>query len=100
MLTETQRKMASIQEIASLSPIENSDFLEVAMMKNLGWKVVVKKGEFKPGDKVIYFEIDSAIDVKDLPDCLTFLKDKGRFLKVSSLGRSNFLFHRLGLISV
>ena len=77
MLTETQRKMASVQEIASLSPIENSDFLEVATMKNLGWKVVVKKGEFKPGDKVIYFEIDSAIDVKDLPDCLTFLKDKG-----------------------
>ena len=77
MLTETQRKMASIQEIASLSPIENSDFLEVATMKDLGWKVVVKKGEFKPGDKVIYFEIDSAIDLKDLPDCLTFLKDKG-----------------------
>lgn len=77
MLTETQRKMASVQEIATLSPIENSDFLEVATMKDLGWKVVVKKGEFKPGDKVIYFEIDSAIDVKDLPDCLSFLKDKG-----------------------
>ena len=77
MLTETTRKMASVQEIATLSPIENSDFLEVAMMKDLGWKVVVKKGEFKPGDKVIYFEIDSAINVKDLPGCLEFLKDKG-----------------------
>lgn len=77
MLTETQRKMASIQEIDSLSPIENSDFLEIAMMKNLGWKVVVKKGEFKPGDKVVYFEIDSAIDVKSLPPVLEFLKDKG-----------------------
>lgn len=77
MLTDTIRKMASVQEIATLAPIENSDFLEVAMMENLGWKVVVKKGEFKPGDKVIYFEIDSAINVKDLPECLAFLKDKG-----------------------
>ena len=77
MLTETIRKMASVQKIASLAPIENSDFLEVAMMENLGWKVVVKKGEFKPGDKVIYFEIDSAINVKDLPPPLSFLKDKG-----------------------
>lgn len=77
MLTDTIRKMASIQEIEKLLPIENSDFLEVAMMKNLGWKVVVKKGQFKPGDKVVYFEIDSAINVKDLPWPLEFLKDKG-----------------------
>lgn len=77
MLTDTKRKMASVQRIAALAPIENSDFLEVATMENLGWKVVVKKGEFKPGDKVIYFEIDSAINVKDLPEPLAFLKDKG-----------------------
>ena len=76
MLTDTIRKMASVQKIASLTPIENSDFLEVAMMENLGWKVVVKRGEFKVGDKVIYFEIDSAIDVKDLPPFMEFLKDR------------------------
>ena len=76
MLTDTIRKMASVQKIASLAPIETSDFLEVAMMENLGWKVVVKKGEFKVGDKVIYFEIDSAIDVKDLPPFMEFLKDR------------------------
>lgn len=77
MLTDTIRKMASIQHISSLTPIENSDFLEVAMMENLGWKVVVKKGEFKVGDTVIYFEIDSAINVKDLIASLQFLADKG-----------------------
>lgn len=75
MLTETQRKMASIQEIAKLSPIENSDFLEVAEMKNLGWKVVVKKNEFHAGQKVVYFEIDSAINVNDLLPCMEFLKN-------------------------
>lgn len=76
MLTDTIRKMASVQEISTLTPIENSDFLEVAMMKDLGWKVVVKKGEFKVGDKVVYFEIDSAIDVKDLLPCMEFLKER------------------------
>ena len=76
MLTDTMRKLASVQEIATLTPIENSDFLEVAMMKDLGWKVVVKKGEFKPGDIVAYFEIDSAIDVKDLLPCMEFLKER------------------------
>ena len=75
-LTDTIRKMASVQEIASLTPIENSDFLEVAMMKDLGWKVVVKKGEFKVGDIVAYFEIDSAIDVKNLFPCMEFLKER------------------------
>ena len=75
-LTDTTRKMASVQKIASLTPIENSDFLEVAMMENLGWKVVVKKGEFKIGDIVVYFEIDSAIDVKDLLPCMEFLKER------------------------
>lgn len=76
MLTDTTRKMASVQKIASLTPIENSDFLEVAMMENLGWKVVVKKNEFQIGDKVIYFEIDSAINVKDLFPFMDFLKEK------------------------
>ena len=47
-ITETHgRKLATIQKISKLSPIENSDFLEVAEMENLGWKVVVKKGELK-----------------------------------------------------
>lgn len=76
MLTETKRKMASVQEISKLSPIENSDFLEVAEMKDLGWKVVVKKGEFHIGQKVVYFEIDSGINVKELLPCMQFLKER------------------------
>ena len=75
MLTETTRKMASVQEIEKLSPIEHSDFLETAEMKDLGWKVVVKKGEFHIGQKVVYFEIDSAINVNDLLPCMEFLKN-------------------------
>ena len=35
------RKLASIQEIAELRPIENADNIECAVI--LGWTVVVKK---------------------------------------------------------
>ena len=57
------RTLASLSTIKSLSPIEGSDFLELAEMTNNFWKVVVKKGEHKVGDKVVYFEIDSFLPV-------------------------------------
>ncbi|OFX47165.1 MAG: RNA ligase [Bacteroidetes bacterium GWA2_30_7] len=51
------RNLASIQIIKELIPIEGADAIEIAAV--LGWRVVVKKGEFKIGDKCIYCEIDS-----------------------------------------
>ena len=37
--------------------VENADAIEAAHLG--GWTVVTKKGEFKAGDPVLYFEIDS-----------------------------------------
>jgi RNA ligase (TIGR02306 family) len=51
------RTLASIQRITALNPIEGADAIEVADV--LGWKVVVKKGEYQVGDLAIYMEIDS-----------------------------------------
>ena len=56
-----KRKLASIQRILNLTQIESADKIEVATV--LGWSVVVKKGEFKIGDLVIYFEIDSLLPI-------------------------------------
>lgn len=53
----TERKLASIRRIADIQPIEGADAIEVATID--GWKVVVKKDEFKVGDLAVYFEIDS-----------------------------------------
>ena len=53
------RKLATIQKILSINPIENADAIEVAQI--LGWKIVVKKNEFKIGDLVVYCEIDSLL---------------------------------------
>jgi RNA ligase (TIGR02306 family) len=53
----TERKLASIRRIADIQPIEGADAIEVATID--GWKVVVKKGEFRVGDLAVYIEIDS-----------------------------------------
>lgn len=59
------RNLASIQKISDISDIEGSDYISKARV--LGWNVIVKRGEFKVGDFVIYCEIDSL-----LPICPSF----------------------------
>ncbi len=54
-----ERKLAKIVVIDDVVPIENADSIECAIVG--GWKVVVKKGEFTPLQKAVYFEIDSWI---------------------------------------
>ena len=51
--------MATIRVIDALNPIEGADAIECATIG--GWKVVVKKGEFRVGDRAVYCEIDSWI---------------------------------------
>jgi len=51
------RSLASIVKIDNVYELENSDNLSVAQIG--GWKVVVKRGEYVPGDLAIYFEVDS-----------------------------------------
>ncbi len=54
-----ERKLASIQIIKAINLIPDADKIEVATV--LDWDVVVKKGEFKAGDKCVYIEIDSVL---------------------------------------
>jgi len=56
------RKLVSIQKVSEIHPIPGADAIEVAQI--LGWKVVIKKGEFKVGDKVVYAEVDSVFPEK------------------------------------
>jgi len=61
----TERKMATIRRIDTIGPIEGADAIEVATVG--GWKVVVKKGDFKAGDLAVYCEIDSFIPTAIAP---------------------------------
>lgn len=53
------RKLASVQKVLSVSPIDNAQNIEKITV--LGWELVAKKGEFKPGDMVVYVEVDSIL---------------------------------------
>jgi RNA ligase (TIGR02306 family) len=53
------RKLASIQAVNAVEPIPGADAIE--KIRVLGWWVVVKKGEHRPGDKLVYCEIDSLL---------------------------------------
>lgn len=74
------RKLASIQRIKALEPIENADAIEKATV--LGWQLVVKKGEFKVGDLVVYCEIDCLMP--DRPE-FEFLKPRGMRIRTIRL---------------
>ena len=56
-----ERKLASVVKVLDIQPIAGADAIEVATVK--GWKVVVKKNEFKVGDLAVYYEIDSFLPV-------------------------------------
>jgi RNA ligase (TIGR02306 family) len=58
------RKLASIQKIKEILPIDGADAIELAIVN--GWKVVVAKNvEHKVGNLVVYCEIDSFLPIKD-----------------------------------
>ncbi|WP_309718863.1 RNA ligase (ATP) [Armatimonas sp.] len=52
-----ERKLASVQRVLALRPIENADAIELAQIN--GWQCVVKKGEFAVGALGVFFEIDA-----------------------------------------
>lgn len=67
----SDRKLAHVEIIESLNPIEGADKIEVCTV--LGWHCVIKKDEFKVGEKVIYIEVDSV--VPENPE-FEFLRDR------------------------
>jgi RNA ligase (TIGR02306 family) len=54
--------LASVVKIVDIQPIVGADAIMVASVK--GWKVVVKKDEYKVGDLAVYYEIDSFLPVR------------------------------------
>lgn len=57
------RKLASIQYVHDIWPIDGADCIECIGV--LGWRCVAKKGEFSVGDLCVYFEIDSFLPMDE-----------------------------------
>ena len=67
-----KRKLASVQYIHNITPIEGAERIECVHV--LGWHCVANKGQFHVGETCVYIEVDSF-----LPICEQF-----EFLRKSS----------------
>lgn len=56
------RKLVTFRVIDEIKPHDNADKLELALIG--GWQCIVKKDDFKAGELVIFFEIDSLLPIK------------------------------------
>ena len=74
------RKLASIQRIVGIDPIDNADAIERVQI--LGWACVARKGEFKVGDLCVYFEIDSMLPEQEV---FEFMRPRGFRIKTIKL---------------
>lgn len=52
-------KLASIEVIKSIKPHPNADLLDIATV--LGWQTIVKRHEYKEGDRIIFIVIDTIL---------------------------------------
>lgn len=66
-----QRELAYVVKIDNILPIEGAERVEQAVVG--GWHIMVRKGQFKAGDKAVYFEIDSKVPQREP---YMFLADK------------------------
>ena len=57
------RELAYVVKIDNILPIEGADRVELAYVG--GWRIMVKKNQFKIGDYAVYFEIDSKVPEKE-----------------------------------
>ena len=74
-----ERELAYVVLIDGIEPIPGYDRVEHAIVG--GWRVIVQKDQFKPGDPAIYFEIDSRVPSDR--ECFAFLEK--RHYKVKTL---------------
>lgn len=75
----SERELAYVVLIDGIEPIPGYDRVEHAIVG--GWRVIVQKDQFKPGDPAIYFEIDSRVPADK--ECFAFLEK--RHYKIKTL---------------
>lgn len=84
-----ERELCYVVQIDAIEPIVGSDNCEAAVVG--GWRIMTRKGTFKPGDLAIYFEIDSKVPETET---FAFLEKKHYKIKTQKYtfgGKGNFV---------
>lgn len=63
MINKGKRELAYVVGIDEIKPIPNYDRVEYARVG--GWWIIVRKDQFKVGDKAVYIEVDSKVPEKE-----------------------------------
>ena len=92
MIINNKRALAYTARCGKIKAIEGADNIE--LMSVLGWKVIVKKGEFNEGDMCVYFEIDSKLPEKEWS---AFMASKHYKVKTMKLGKFKVISQGLAL---
>lgn len=92
MLINNKRSLAYTVKCGKIEKIEGADNIE--LMSVLGWKVIVKIGEFHEGDICVYFEIDSKLPEKEWS---AFMASKHYKVKTMQLGKFGVISQGLAL---
>ena len=83
---DNQRELAYVVIVDNVTPIDGYDRVELAHVG--GWTIVVGKGEFRPGDPAIYFEIDSKLPEVEPFTNMEFLTKKHYKIKTQKMCKS------------
>lgn len=75
------RKLASIQTVSEIHPIDGKDRIVLAIVQ--GWQVIVRKDEYQVGDKTVFIEPDAVLPEREE---FEFLRSKKFRIKTMKMG--------------
>lgn len=87
--SNNERELAYIVTIDAIESITGSDNCEAAVVG--GWRVMTRKGTFKPGNMAVYFEIDSKVPETKEFEFLAQKHYKVKTQKYTFGGKGNFI---------
>jgi len=80
---EITRKLATIQTVKDVLPIEGADKIVLVTFRSNNWRCVMKREEATEGLKVVYFEVDSLLPKND--ERFAFMEPRGYRVKTIKL---------------
>ena len=89
--SKNERELCYLVQVDDIEPIPGRDFTECAVVG--GWRTLVKKDVFKPGDIGIYIEIDSKTPEKEPFDFLEKYHYKVKTQKFKTFYSQGLLMH-------